>query len=186
MKIAIVIASVLAGLVVIGAAGAVYWVAGNVRVNETVRAVNANIATMNAEGGKLESLAKNGPSFPDLGAAQSTADFLKLAQQYDTSIQTYDGDLNQADDVVADAKRLLADSQSKVNSAASDWLTIPHRSRLDRERKSLGYEQQAFADAQEIVNVARKQLQGYKAVVQGLSDYVQLADALDANHLQDA
>lgn len=179
MRIAIVVVAVVAVLVVLAGGGAVYWVAGNVRVNDTVHAVNADTDKMNTEGTQLDALTKSQPAFPDLAATSSDQDFIKAAQQFHSTAQQYLAELDKANRTVADSRALLADAQRRVSAASGDWLTIPHRSRLDRERRSLSYEEQAIGVAQQLVDVARKQLQASQQVVDAMSAYVQLAQKLD-------
>jgi hypothetical protein len=186
VKLAIIIAGALAGLVLIGVGAGAYWAVGTAHMNAAVKAVNADIDKMNADGRQLEELAKTGPAFPDLGSAQSADDFIRLAQQFDATAQTYDGRMNQADDAVADAKRLLADAQAHVDAASGDWLTLPHRSALDREKRSLNYESEAVDIGQELVNVARKQLQAYRMVVNGMSAYATVSNEIDAHNFSAA
>jgi hypothetical protein len=181
VKAAIIVACAVAGLVLVGVGAGAYWAVGTAHVNSAVKAVNADIDKMNADGRHLEALAKTGPAFPDLGSAQSADDFIKLAQQFDATAQTYDAQMNEADDTVADGKRLLADAQAHVDSASTDWLTLPHRSALDREKRSLAYESEALDKGQELVNVARKQLQAYRMVVNGMSEYARVSNEIDAN-----
>lgn len=175
-----VLLAVVAAVLVLGAAGTAYFLAGQAQANAAIRAVNADIDKVNASFDQIDAITKSQPAYPDFTQSSSPQAFVSQAQQFDTAAGQAQVQVTAVGDVVTRDRAAMRDAQRHLDTATGSWLTLPQRSRLDAGRRRAGYEQQALDVAASAVAVAGRQIRSAKDAIDGLAAYAGMVEKLQA------
>jgi hypothetical protein len=182
----------LAGVMVVLVAGLVTWGgvswkrAGQAQVDQTMTAVNRDVAKLSGKLPNLDEALGFYSALPSLTSLNDPQGFMKADQRFDTVVAVDLRTVDQQSQLVSSDQAIVNDAVSRLGDAEGNWATTGNHARLDAAINRIGYARLAMDEAATLAQISGSQLKATRDVIDALAAFGVVAQYLDSNDLQDA